>query len=640
MRRLRTRCFMWFDFSFDVGIYIIMIFVCWIRASSVKIANNFHHRVAFTEAFVMLLLAAQIAFFVPCVHGVDSGRIITLSKISQVAASQATISFATSTSIPSGGSITLQFPFGRYGNGTMAYLGTMYGAAISPSGNGEKALDAVNLLLDGVTIISIIRDTGTSYTKLVIQNPYTTKNYQGEIDAFNPNNWNTYSGGLADAATAGYRIKNQPFPIVDYLPFIGSTGICGVGSVSATTSSFIRNGTIIITTSTLIQSGPITVTCSGLTIFTMASTFGGLRISTSTDPVVSIAALLESKFVIESSNRIAFKSNVPVTLTFTVTTAIPPGDSITLMYPPNFFASSITPFVAAGASNVPSLNITCGSMNGTAVVLTTSGTTINATVAFTVTISGFAMGAATPGSNAVAVQMASGAIPFSLVPSGPILSSFTPPPITSGLIAHYNADSWTGSVWFDLSGAQNHVTEVGGTSIAVARPVGAPAYVYGASTAWMRFPEGILPSAAYTLFYVARYNGMTRSRMFQGCKLQWYSGFKDFSGVGFTGVVRHDACSYLVSDGSTNWLLGSDRSDSYRSNGKTTPYSGCATTFDRICVNIFSRVPPAEKSDFAIQSVLVYDVKLSDTDVQRVEAWLQAQQPEFTPANLQVCARR
>jgi hypothetical protein len=35
--------------------------------------------------------------------------------------------------------------------------------------------------------------------------------------------------------------------------------------------------------------------------------------------------------------------------------------------------------------------------------------------------------------------------------------------------------------------------------------------------------------------------------------------------------------------------------------------------------------------------VLVYNVKLSDADVQRVEAWLFAQQPAFTPANMQVC---
>ena len=49
-----------------------------------------------------------------------------------------------------------------------------------------------------------------------------------------------------------------------------------------------------------------------------------------------------------------------------------------------------------------------------------------------------------------------------LVPE--VHASSSTPPITSGLIAHYNADSWTGSRWTDLSGTGNHVTEIGGTS--------------------------------------------------------------------------------------------------------------------------------------------------------------------------------
>ena len=177
------------------------------------------------------------------------------------------------------------------------------------------------------------------------------------------------------------------------------------------------------------------------------------------------------------------------------------------------------------------------------------------------------------------------------------------------------------------------MTEIGGTSIAVARPVGAPAYVYGASTSWMKFPEGILPSAAYTLFYVARYNGALRRRIFSGWTTNWLSGFWDNS----IGVAYHDSCNWITpqtSDGSDNWLLGSDRSNSFRSNGKerTSTANVCAE-FDRLAINTGASI---ELSNFAIQSVLVYNVKLSDADVQRVEAWLFSQQPEFTPANMQV----
>ena len=181
------------------------------------------------------------------------------------------------------------------------------------------------------------------------------------------------------------------------------------------------------------------------------------------------------------------------------------------------------------------------------------------------------------------------------------------------------------------------MTEVGGTSIAVARPVGAPAYVYGASTAWMKFPEGILPSAAYTLFYVARYNGAAKQRIFQGLASNWLSGFHNIDSLKI-GVAFHSSCGWITpvtSDFSDNWLLGSDRSNSFRSNGKERGSIGTCTAFDRLVINTGSY--HEEVSDFAIQHVLVYNVKLSDADVQRVEAWLSAQQPEFTPANMQVC---
>ena len=193
-----------------------------------------------------------------------------------------------------------------------------------------------------------------------------------------------------------------------------------------------------------------------------------------------------------------------------------------------------------------------------------------------------------------------------------------------------------GSNWTDLSGAGNHVTDIGGTTnISVARPVGAPAYIYGAPTAWMNFPAGILPSAEYTLFYVARYNGAVRRRIFQGVDTNWNTGFWN----GRAGMAHHGSCEWITSiddKHDIDWVLGTDRSNSFRSNGKERASAGntCAV-FDRLAINTGHH--SSEASDFAIQSVLVYNVKLSDADVQRVEAWLFAQQPSFTPANLQVC---
>ena len=83
--------------------------------------------------------------------------------------------------------------------------------------------------------------------------------------------------------------------------------------------------------------------------------------------------------------------------------------------------------------------------------------------------------------------------------------------------------------------------------------------------------------------------------------------------------------------------MGTDRSNSFRSNGvDRTTNSGCSV-FDRLAIN--TGIYASETSDFAIQSVLVYNRKLDDSDVLRVEAWLTSMQPDFTPANLQVRAQ-
>jgi hypothetical protein len=125
--------------------------------------------------------------------------------------------------------------------------------------------------------------------------------------------------------------------------------------------------------------------------------------------------------------------------------------------------------------------------------------------------------------------------------------------------------------------------------------------------------------------------------MFQGVNTNWHSGF--YSGI--AGGTFHGSCDWIAPYNDlhgSDWVIGSDRSNSFRSNGvdRTSNLSNACHTFDRLAIN--TGLFPNELSDFAIQSVLVYNVKLSDANVHRVEAWLQAQQPAFTPANLQVCA--
>jgi hypothetical protein len=214
------------------------------------------------------------------------------------------------------------------------------------------------------------------------------------------------------------------------------------------------------------------------------------------------------------------------------------------------------------------------------------------------------------------------------------------PPVTGGLIGHYNADSWAGTRWIDLSGAGNHVTELGGTGLAVVQPIGAPKYISGEGSAWMVFPEAILPSPEYTLFFVARYNGAAKQRIFQGFGRDWFSGF----GGGKAGIAYHENCIQIsapVDVHNMDWVIGSDRSNSFRSNGidrtdRRSKNEKCAS-YDRLAINTGRQ--PLQRSDFAIQVVLVYDLKLSDAEVQQVESWLMSQQPSFSPSNLQASQR-
>ena len=149
----------------------------------------------------------------------------------------------------------------------------------------------------------------------------------------------------------------------------------------------------------------------------------------------------------------------------------------------------------------------------------------------------------------------------------------------------------------------------------------------------MKFPASVLPSE-YTLFFVARYNGPNRGRIFQGDDPNWLSGFWS----GLAGVALHGSCSWTTNSQidmhGYDWVIGADRSNSFRSNGVDRTTNAACTGFSRLAIN--TGASPTESSDFAVQSVLVYNRKLSDAEVLRVEAWLTSLQRAFTPANLQV----
>jgi hypothetical protein len=138
----------------------------------------------------------------------------------------------------------------------------------------------------------------------------------------------------------------------------------------------------------------------------------------------------------------------------------------------------------------------------------------------------------------------------------------------------------------------------------------------------MKFPVGILPSAAYTLLYVARYNGINKRRIFQGVVDNWMSGFYN----GLSGVSLHSFCGWISQSSNdvhgSDWVVSADRSNSYRSNGvdRTTNTNNNCAAYDRLAIN--TGYSTSDSSDFAIQTVLVYNGKLTDADVISLETWI------------------
>ena len=135
------------------------------------------------------------------------------------------------------------------------------------------------------------------------------------------------------------------------------------------------------------------------------------------------------------------------------------------------------------------------------------------------------------------------------------------PPVTSGLVGLYTADSWNGIRWSDLSGSGNHVATFSGTITKSTSGFNGRTYIYGGTSSSLIWPAAILPST-YTLFHIAKYNNGATGRIFNGNSgNNWLSGFHG----GNTGVVFHDGWLTPYADCcGKNWVLSTDQNALYR----------------------------------------------------------------------------
>ena len=185
-------------------------------------------------------------------------------------------------------------------------------------------------------------------------------------------------------------------------------------------------------------------------------------------------------------------------------------------------------------------------------------------------------------------------------------------PITNGLVGWYKGMTWNGISWPDLSGNGNDCTETRGT---VRKTFD---YIYGGTGDGIRFPVGILPST-YTLFHVARYNGSSKGRIFDGTAGNWLSGFHGNK----TGVAFHDG--WLTSNSTTNFpldeiLISTDQKRLYRGNGIDLTINSVTGSNKQLSINYGYYTD--ERSDWAVWEVIVYDRELSLEEIKFVESYL------------------
>ena len=191
----------------------------------------------------------------------------------------------------------------------------------------------------------------------------------------------------------------------------------------------------------------------------------------------------------------------------------------------------------------------------------------------------------------------------------------------AGYVGWYTADSFSGTTWTDLSGNGNNATVTRGAPTVTTSSAGNGSTksfntVQGTTNDGLQFPSAILPST-YTLFYVGRQTSSSnRERVFDGIGNNWLSGWHG----GHTGVAYHGAWLTDQNDHfGTNWIYGMDQNSYVRFNGGVYTGSGGGQSA-RLSIN--SGDQGAEKSNWAIAEVIVYNRTLSSMEYMQVEKYL------------------
>ena len=205
-----------------------------------------------------------------------------------------------------------------------------------------------------------------------------------------------------------------------------------------------------------------------------------------------------------------------------------------------------------------------------------------------------------------------------------ITLNLVPAPYVAGPTAVYVGESFcpTTGQWADASGhGYTALVAAGGTAPSKLWTFNGRAYVTGTTATAVAFPAGVLPTGAYTLFHIAKYNGANQQRIVTSSDgTDWLSGHCG----GASGVAYHGSWISSSSDArtSTAWVLSTDQNGLYQCNGmpRTTAGAGSPSTC-KLGINTFA----GQASDWAVAYVAVYAGTLTAAQIFNVEQALASQ---------------
>jgi uncharacterized repeat protein (TIGR02543 family) len=187
----------------------------------------------------------------------------------------------------------------------------------------------------------------------------------------------------------------------------------------------------------------------------------------------------------------------------------------------------------------------------------------------------------------------------------------------------YDASTKT---WRDSSGNGRNTSLVEGTPTVVATTANtngstkAIQVLQGVQADKIRFENPTTTGGNYTLFSLIRYNTTDttkQGRILNSIDNTWFTGhWNQRAGVAYheNTWTRYDASVTPV----TNWVLGTDYTNAYRSNGNQQPlYSTGGANLRPLGINA-----SAEPSNFQVAEIILYDRALTLSEIKQVEDYL------------------